>query len=82
MPTERKQWTAAPSRKAVEASPFHEAVDMTFFDIVSIGAPFVNYPFPSVSISKGLLNSFLPCFLKCLLFRRLWHFLVMELGND
>ncbi|KRZ02277.1 hypothetical protein T11_11892 [Trichinella zimbabwensis] len=48
MPTERKQRTAAPSRKAVEASPFHEAVDMTFFDIVSIGAPFVNYPFPSV----------------------------------
>ncbi|KRZ64391.1 hypothetical protein T10_8831 [Trichinella papuae] len=50
MPTERKQM--APVRKAVEAFSFHEAVGITFFD-VSYGAPFVNYPFPSVGISKG-----------------------------
>ncbi|KRZ74767.1 hypothetical protein T10_8185 [Trichinella papuae] len=55
MPTERKQWTA-PSRKAVEASSFQKAVDITLFDIISNGAPFVNYPFPSVGISKGFLR--------------------------
>ncbi|KRY77614.1 hypothetical protein T4A_3043 [Trichinella pseudospiralis] len=55
IPTERKKWTA-PSRKAVEASSFHEAVDITVFDNISIGAPFVNYPIPSAGISKGFLR--------------------------
>ncbi|KRZ31452.1 hypothetical protein T4C_11956 [Trichinella pseudospiralis] len=53
IPTDGKQWTAAPSRKAVEAHSFYEAVDISLFDIVSIDAPFVNYPFPSVGMSKG-----------------------------
>ncbi|KRX12403.1 hypothetical protein T07_9755, partial [Trichinella nelsoni] len=39
-PTERKKWTAS-NRKAVEASSFHRAVDIAFFD-VSFGAPFVD----------------------------------------
>ncbi|KRZ32747.1 hypothetical protein T4B_2841 [Trichinella pseudospiralis] len=46
----------APSKKAVEASSFHEAVDITVFDNISIGAPFVNYPIPSAGISKGFLR--------------------------
>ncbi|KRZ09928.1 hypothetical protein T11_2440 [Trichinella zimbabwensis] len=48
----------APSRKVVEASSFHEAIDITLLDIVSIGAPFVNYPFPFVGISNEPLNPF------------------------
>ncbi|KRY08376.1 hypothetical protein T12_5371 [Trichinella patagoniensis] len=38
----------APNRKTVKASSFHKAVEMTSLEILSIGAPIVYNPLPSV----------------------------------